>query len=132
MLSFTPFFSFRPEGSEGSGAGVKDSRRAKLRTMFEKLAGADREIDSEELQDMLTASLSKGTFACLKVSSISNCAYMHVLCTCYVASQVRILVECCFLPSFLFTCRYGQQCILSRCLQVNDCHAGCKKCYIYI
>ncbi len=30
--------------------------------MFTKLAGADQEIDSEELQDILTASFSKGMY----------------------------------------------------------------------
>lgn len=36
------------------------SREAQLREMFTRLAGSDNEIDSEELQDILTASLSKG------------------------------------------------------------------------
>ena len=32
----------------------------KMRAMFNRIAGADGQIDAEELQDMLTASLSKG------------------------------------------------------------------------
>ena len=32
----------------------------KLREIFSRIAGADGEIDSEELQDLLTASFTKG------------------------------------------------------------------------
>ena len=45
-----------PQGAEGE----TNPRVAQLKSMFSRLAGADNEIDSEELQDILTASLSKG------------------------------------------------------------------------
>ena len=38
----------------------EDPRRKQLRQMFHRLAGDDNEIDAEELQDVLTASLRKG------------------------------------------------------------------------
>ena len=38
----------------------QDPRQAQLREMFSRLAGDDNEIDAEELQDILTASLTKG------------------------------------------------------------------------
>eukprot|EP00731_Ephydatia_muelleri_P022871 Em0015g454a len=37
----------------------EDPRTAQLRSMFSRLAGDDNEVDAEELQDILTASLSK-------------------------------------------------------------------------
>jgi uncharacterized membrane protein YebE (DUF533 family) len=57
-----------PQG--GAGATPTDNpRSAQLRAMFSRLAGADGEVDSEELQDILTASLSKGE---------SKITYIHV------------------------------------------------------
>ncbi len=50
-----------PRPKNAQGEVVKDERKEKLRSMFSKLAGSDGEIDSEELQDVLTASFSKGT-----------------------------------------------------------------------
>ncbi len=50
-----------PRSKDAQGEVVKDERKEKLRSMFSKLAGSDGEIDSEELQDVLTASFSKGT-----------------------------------------------------------------------
>ncbi len=50
-----------PRPKDAQGVVVQDERKEKLRSMFAKLAGADGEIDSEELQDVLTASFSKGT-----------------------------------------------------------------------
>lgn len=50
-----------PQGAQGGAAAPADNPRvAQLRSMFSRLAGADGEVDSEELQDILTASLSKG------------------------------------------------------------------------
>lgn len=49
-----------PQGAVGGAAPVDNPRTAQLRSMFSRLAGADGEIDSEELQDILTASFSKG------------------------------------------------------------------------
>ena len=40
---------------------LQDPRKAQLRSMFSRIAGEDNEVDAEELQDILTASLSKGT-----------------------------------------------------------------------
>ena len=42
---------------EGEGA-VEDPKKAQLKAMFKKLAGADGEVDGEELQDLLTATLA--------------------------------------------------------------------------
>ncbi len=47
-----------PRPKDAQGVVVRSERTEK---MFTKLAGADEEIDSEELQDMLTAYFSKGT-----------------------------------------------------------------------
>ena len=44
-------------------SGKEDPRKAQLHAMFHRLAGADGEVDAEELQDVLTASLSKGKFS---------------------------------------------------------------------
>ena len=41
-------------------APSEDPRRAQMRSMFQRLAGSDNKIDSEELQDILTATLTKG------------------------------------------------------------------------
>ena len=46
----------------------QDPREARQRAIFSRLAGADNEIDSEELQDVLTASLTKGGW-------VSNVSY---------------------------------------------------------
>ena len=43
-----------------AGAGEEDPRKAQLKAMFSRLAGSDGEVDAEELQDILTASLTKG------------------------------------------------------------------------
>lgn len=42
------------------GDDGEDPRKKQLRDMFHRLAGDDNEIDAEELQDVLTASLKKG------------------------------------------------------------------------
>ena len=42
-----------------SGAGEQDPRKAQLRAMFTRLAGDDGEVDAEELQDILTTTLTK-------------------------------------------------------------------------
>ena len=42
---------------EGETA-VEDPKKAQLKAMFKKLAGADGEVDGEELQDLLTATLA--------------------------------------------------------------------------
>ena len=47
--------------SHGDDKDGEDPRKKQLRQMFNRLAGDDNEIDSEELQDILTASLKKGT-----------------------------------------------------------------------
>jgi Ca2+-binding EF-hand superfamily protein len=39
-------------------AAVEDPKKAQLKAMFKKLAGADGEVDGEELQDLLTATLA--------------------------------------------------------------------------
>ena len=44
---------------ESEDVASSDPRMAKMKAMFTKLAGDDGEIDGEELQDMLTASLSQ-------------------------------------------------------------------------
>ena len=44
----------------------------RLKAMFSRLAGADGEIDADELQDMLTASLSKGNLHRAKKCSFLN------------------------------------------------------------
>ena len=56
------------------------SREAKLREMFSRLAGADNEIDSEELQDVLTASLSSGMSAIIIYCkySLYSCRYEQI------------------------------------------------------
>ena len=43
-----------------AGAGEEDPRKAQLKAMFSRLAGSNGEVDAEELQDILTASLTKG------------------------------------------------------------------------
>lgn len=40
-------------------AGLKDPRKAQLKAMFSRLAGDDGEVDAEELQDILTTTLTK-------------------------------------------------------------------------
>ena len=55
-----PFLRIRPKSEPGAAVQETDPRKARLRAMFSQLAGADGEIDSEELQDVLTASLTKG------------------------------------------------------------------------
>ena len=47
---------------EGEITPTANPREAQLKAMFKNLAGSDNEIDSEELQDILTASLSKGMY----------------------------------------------------------------------
>ena len=49
-----------PQAAEGGATPTDNPRTAQLKAMFSRLAGADGEVDSEELQDILTASLSKG------------------------------------------------------------------------
>ena len=49
-----------PQVAEGGATPTENPRIAQLRAMFSRLAGSDGEIDSEELQDVLTASFSKG------------------------------------------------------------------------
>ena len=49
-----------PQGAVGGATPADNPRMAQLRAMFSRLSGADGEIDSEELQDVLTASFSKG------------------------------------------------------------------------
>ena len=39
----------------------EDSHKKHLQEMFNRLAGKDKEIDAEELQDILTISLKQGT-----------------------------------------------------------------------
>ena len=58
-----------PQGAEGGAMPPDNPREAQLKAMFSRLAGSDGEIDSEELQDVLTASLSKGE---------SKIMYVHV------------------------------------------------------
>ena len=48
---------FCSQGDEEEG---EEPRKKQLRQMFNRLAGDDNEIDSEELQDILTTSLKKG------------------------------------------------------------------------
>lgn len=55
----------------------EDPRKKQLRKMFHRLAGDDNEIDAEELQDILTASLRKG-IKCL--SDIIIMCFMTVAC----------------------------------------------------
>ena len=38
----------------------QDPHKKQLRDMFNRLAGSDKEIDAEELQDILTISLKQG------------------------------------------------------------------------
>ena len=38
---------------------MEDPRRAQLKAMFSRLAGDDGEVDAEELQDILTTTLTK-------------------------------------------------------------------------
>ena len=64
MRIFTESYSEQKTTEEGkvvepSGPQPTNPRLAQLRQMFSRLAGDDNEIDSEELQDILTASLSK-------------------------------------------------------------------------
>ena len=49
-----------PQGAVGGATPADNPRTAQLKSMFTRLAGTDGEIDSEELQDVLTASFSKG------------------------------------------------------------------------
>ena len=42
-----------------AGAGEADPRKAQLKAMFSRLAGDDGEVDAEELQDILTTTLTK-------------------------------------------------------------------------
>ena len=57
----------------------------KIKDLFSRLAGADGEIDSEELQDMLTASFSKSVYlislTCIaSVGTMAEIAAITVLC----------------------------------------------------
>ena len=40
----------------------EDSHKKHLQEMFNRLAGKDKEIDAEELQDILTISLKQGSY----------------------------------------------------------------------
>lgn len=53
---FNAFFCSHGDNDDG-----EDPRKKQLRQMFHRLAGDDNEIDAEELQDVLTTSLKKGT-----------------------------------------------------------------------
>lgn len=63
-----------PQGAEGGATPTENPRIAQLRAMFTRLAGSDGEIDSEELQDILTASFSKDMST--SVFSIDACRAM--------------------------------------------------------
>lgn len=63
MLSNYKFYVYMyrktvPGAAEGEATA--NPRQAQLKAMFSRLAGADNEIDSEELQDILTASFKTG------------------------------------------------------------------------
>ena len=65
MLSKYEFYVYMyrktvPGAAEGEAAATANPRQAQLKAMFSRLAGADNEIDSEELQDILTASFKTG------------------------------------------------------------------------
>ena len=47
--------------STGSGEGAAIPVNSKRGALFKKIAGYDEEIDARELQDLLTATFSKGT-----------------------------------------------------------------------
>lgn len=46
--------------SKEEEAQADSKKSGQLREMFERIAGDDGEVDAEELQDVLTASFSKG------------------------------------------------------------------------
>lgn len=65
-------------------AGLKDPKRAQLKAMFSRLAGDDGEVDAEELQDILTTTLTKNMGgsvfsldACRAMISMLDVSYYH-------------------------------------------------------
>ena len=52
LIYYTLIYCSKPDTST--------SENTKLKEMFSRLAGADEEIDPEELQDMLTTALTTG------------------------------------------------------------------------
>lgn len=75
--------------------------------MFDKLAGSDQEIDSEELQDMLTASFSKGTLAynvLVYLSPFSRTIKIvcHLLGQDLLLSVFSIQMQTCLVVCFLW------------------------------
>ena len=59
---------------QSADAAAANPKMAKMKAMFDTLAGDDGEIDGEELQDMLTASLSKNLSG--SVFSLEACRAM--------------------------------------------------------
>lgn len=66
-------------------AGLKDPRKAQLKAMFSRLAGDDGEVDAEELQDILTTTLTKNMGgsvfsldACRAMISMLDVSYYHI------------------------------------------------------
>ncbi len=70
---FDHTFPCRPKDAQGVVVRRRGERTEK---MFTKLAGADGEIDSEELQDMLTAYFSKGIHIRLLPEHVSEKKYI--------------------------------------------------------
>ena len=65
---------------------MEDPRRAQLKAMFSRLAGDDGEVDAEELQDILTTTLTKNMGdsvfaldACRAMISMLDVSYTHIV-----------------------------------------------------
>ena len=104
----TCYYLFVFSMGEAAGPPVEDPRQSNLRNMFGRLAGADGEVDAEELQDILTASLTKSEPRMTGTEVKMFIMSFHPLCVC---TQIR-----------KFSCRYEQFCLLFGCLQCDDCH----------
>ena len=79
----------RKEGMVGkSDNEIKDDQ---VRGLFKRLAGADGEIDCDELQDLMTFSLKKGVFVDLYMC-VYICTCMYECVMCHLRTYVRSCV----------------------------------------
>ena len=51
-----------PKEGEMQGKSDEDVKKQSVRALFDRLAGEDKVIDVDELQDLMTFSLKKGTY----------------------------------------------------------------------
>ena len=89
---------------DGSGGDDKeDSRKKQLRKFFDRLAGEDNEIDAEELQDILTTSLKKGTQS-LSLPPLDNVLPVDKLVNVFDISACRVMISMLDVGDIAYAC----------------------------